>query len=119
MKPILLLAFVLLCPRDGWAQTSPDNVFRASLVAAVVAHSADLSETQNCLGSGRCKEANPWLARFKSPSGFAVAKMTVASLSLWGTAKLHESHPRWAIAVNVAQAVGFSVIAARNARVSK
>ena len=93
-----------------------DTLFRASLVSAVIAHSADLAETQRCLGSGRCRETNPWLLRFDSPSGFAVAKMGVASATLWATAKIHETHPRLAILANLGQTVAFSWIAVHNAR---
>ena len=96
--------------------SAQDPFFRTSLVSAVVAHSMDLAETQRCLGSGRCREMNPWLLRFDSPSGFAVAKMSVASASLWATAILHETHPRLAILANVGQTVAFSWIAVRNAR---
>ena len=114
---ILLVLVGLLVAAPVAAQS--DNVFRASLVAAVAAHGADLASTENCLGSGRCRELNPWLARFDNPATFGAVKMGIAALSLWGTAKLHESHPKWAIAVNVAQAVGFSLVAAHNARVGK
>jgi hypothetical protein len=117
MIKVFAIAFLVLwMPRMGSAQDTP---FRFSLVAAVAAHGSDLASTENCLGSGRCRELNPWLARFDNPATFGAVKMGVAALSLWGTAKLHESHPRWAIAVNVAQAVGFSLVAARNARVGK
>ena len=116
MVRLATVVIVLLCASSAHAQ---DALFRASLVSAVVAHSMDLAETQRCLGSGRCTEANPWLARFQSPSGFAIAKMGLASGTLWLTAKLHETHPRWALVANFAQTATFSAIAIRNARVSR
>lgn len=112
----MLVIVVLLIAHAARAE---DRIFRASLVSAVVAHGMDLAETQHCLGAGRCRELNPWLARFDSPSGFAIAKMGVAAGSLWATAKLHETHPRWALLANLAQTAAFSAIAIRNARVSR
>lgn len=112
----LLVVFVLLIAH---AASAEDKLFRATLVSAVVAHGMDLAETQRCLGAGRCRELNPWLARVESPSGFAIAKMGLASGTLWATAKLHELHPRLAILANVAQTVTFSWIAVRNARVGR
>lgn len=112
MKTILVV-LVLLCAH---AASAEDKLFRASLVSAIAAHGADLATTEHCLGSGRCRELNPFLLRFEQPAVFGAVKMGVAGLSLWATAKLHDSHPRWAIAANVAQTVGFTWIAVRNTR---
>lgn len=92
---------------------------RASMVAAIVAHSMDLAETEHCLGAHKCTEMNPFLVRFTSPSGFAVAKMGVASLTLWGVAKIAELKPRLAILVNCVTAGAFAGIAVHNAKVTK
>jgi hypothetical protein len=108
---------LLLIPTEVLAQ---DQAFRVSLASAVVAHGADLAETQRCLGSGRCRETNPLLLRFDSPSGFAVAKMGLATVTLWVTAtKIHPEHPRWALALNLAQTAGFALVAVHNARQGK
>jgi len=97
----------------------PDTLFRLTLASAVIAHSMDLAETMHCRGALKCTEANPWLARFSSPSGFAIAKMSIATASLWATAKLRETHRNWALAANLAQTVGFAAIAMHNAKVSR
>ncbi len=115
------LLFVLLFAVPASAQTADPHtsLFRASMVAAVVAHSMDLAETQRCLGAGSCREVNPWLGRFDSPSGFAVAKMSIVAAQLWLVAKLHEGKPKTAIVINVATTALFAGIAAHNARVSR
>lgn len=99
-------------------------VFRATLASAVVAHAADLAETQRCLGSGRCRELNPWLLRFDNPTGFAVAKMSLATATLWATTAVYDrcesARCRWlAIGANVGQSVAFFALAAHNARQSR
>lgn len=96
--------------QDGW--------FRASLVAAVAGHGADLASTEYCLGAGRCQEGNPGLARFRSPVVFGVVKMGIAAGSLVGTVRLHETHPRLAQAINWGIAGGFLAIGIRNGRVA-
>jgi hypothetical protein len=116
MKTALVVLFLLFSTKVGYCE---DTAFRASMVAAVVAHAADLSVTQRCLGSGRCREVNPWLGRFQQPIPFAVAKMTVASLGLWASAKLHERHPRWALALNIGVAGAYTAITVHNSRVAK
>lgn len=113
MKIVAVVVLALLVSAPARAE---ETAFRTTLVAAVVAHAMDLAETEHCLGAGKCTEVNPWLARFESPSGFAAAKMTVACLSLWATAKLHENHPTLAMWTNLAVASGFSAIAMHNAR---
>jgi hypothetical protein len=116
MKALL----AVLCLLYAVPVAAQDTAFRASMVAAIAAHGADLSSTEHCLGAGRCTELNPWLARFDQPAVFGAAKMAVAGLSLWGTAKLKDAgHPKLAIAANVGQAIGFSLIAWHNARVSR
>jgi hypothetical protein len=107
MKTALVVLFLLFSTKVGYCE---DTAFRASMVAAVVAHAADLSVTQRCLGSGR---------RFQQPVPFAVAKMTVASLGLWASAKLHERHPRWALALNIGVAGAYTAITVHNSRVAK
>lgn len=98
--------------------TRPDTLFRLSLVAAVAGHGADLASTEYCLGAGRCREGNPYLARFDSPVAFGMVKMGIAGVSLWMTGKLHASHPRMATAVNLVMAGGFVALGLRNARVA-
>lgn len=125
MKISLIGMLLLLLTRpavaqDGTAQT-PDNphttLFRGSMAAVVLAHSFDLALTVDCRARGRCREVNPWLARYERAAPFTLAKMGVATGTLWGVAKLHEHYPKAAIAVNVATAAVFSGIAWHNARV--
>ena len=112
-----ILAVLLLGAVPVQAQ---DTVFRASMVAAVVAHSMDLSTTMHCVGAGKCSETNPLLLHLSTqPMAFAAVKMGVASAQLWAMAKLHERHPRWATAINFGTAGLFTGIAIRNARISK
>ena len=59
-------------------------LLKASFVFAIAGHGADLASTEHCLGAGKCREANPWLARYDSPVRFGVAKMLVAGGSEWG-----------------------------------
>ncbi len=115
MRITAVLILLLLCASTARAQSQ--TAFRASLVAAVAAHGADLAATENCIGAGRCTELNPFLLRFAQPGVFGAVKMGVAGLSLWATAKIYESHPTLAVWLNVAQCAGFSAIAIRNARV--
>lgn len=119
-KRVLPLGITLILLLLGVRPVAADDTaFRASMVAAVVAHAADLAETQRCLGSGRCREVNPWLARFESPSAFAVAQMGVVSAQLWALAKLHERKPKLATAINFATAGVFAGIAVHNAKVAR
>lgn len=94
-----------------------DPLYRVSQVTAIAAHGADLAETEHCLGSGRCVEMNPWLARFKDPSAFGAAKMGVAALGLWATDKIPNRVVR--IVVNFGVASAYFSIAAHNSRVSR
>jgi len=56
--------------------------YRASQITSATAQASDLATTMYCMGAKLCTEANPWLARYKNPVGFAVAKTTVAAGSL-------------------------------------
>lgn len=117
MKLLLPLTIGLsLLASNSHAQ---DKVFRASLVAAVAAHGADLASTENCLGAGSCHETNPFLLRFKNPVAFGAVKMGTAGLALWVTAKVHDAHhERIAILMNLITTVGLSYVAGHNARVA-
>ena len=92
-------------------------VYKTSLVAAIAAHGADLATTENCLGSGRCRELNPWLARYDNPATFGAVKMGVASVGLLLTHKLHQNHPKLATLINFGVAAAYSGIAYHNSRV--
>jgi len=116
MTRCLLVVVLLLVPRAVHAE---DRLFRVSMVAAMAAHGADLGSTEFCLGSGRCTESNPFLARFDQPAVFGAVKMSIAAAQLWGMAKLHETHPKWATAINFGTAAVFTGIAIRNTRVSR
>lgn len=118
----ILIVLVLL----AFASTvhAQDQIFRASLAAAVVAHALDTATTVDCRARKVCTEANPWLARYERPIPFALGKTTVATLTLWATAAIYERCESrkctWsAIGLNIGQTVAFSFIAAHNARVSQ
>jgi hypothetical protein len=114
MTPVCVLC-ALLSATTAHAETP--FWYDASEVVTVLGHSADLAATQRCLGSGRCHETNPWLLRFQRPTGFALAKMSVASVGLWATRKI----PNKTIGaiVNYSIGVGFCAIAVRNERVGR
>lgn len=120
MTRVLVAVFVLVT----LPAQAEDRIFRASLATAVVAHALDTATTADCRARKVCTELNPWLLRYERPIPFAFAKTTLATLSLWATAEVYDRCEtktcRWlAIGLNVAQTVGFSWIAARNARVSR
>lgn len=94
-------------------------LYKLSLIAALMAHGADLASTEHCLGAGRCREMNAALARFEQPAAFGAAKFGVAGAGFWAVDKLHETHPKLATAVNFAIAGTFSAIAAHNAQVGR
>jgi len=112
----LVLCGLLLVASCGTSHAG-DRIFAASELAVVIGQAVDLSATQNCLGAGRCRELNPRLARYESPVTFAVAKFAVAGVQLWITRKLHDSHPRWATALNFGVGAAFTGLGIRNTRV--
>ena len=108
----------LLWTAPASAQSSP-HLIRASMVAAIAAHGADLSTTAWCRGANTCHEQNPALRWAQhDPVALGFAKMGIAAGLQVVTYKLAQSHPRWAFWSNVAQTVTFSWIAARNRRLS-
>ena len=112
----LVLAGLLLWASSVQAQ---DRAFRASLVAAVAAHGADLAITENCLGRGACVEMNPLLARFDNPVTFGAVKMGTAALTLWLTAKIKDvGHPKIATWMNVITTGLLAGVAAHNQRIA-
>ena len=112
----LVLAGLLLWASSVQAQ---DRAFRASLVAAVAAHGADLATTEWCIGRGTCHESNPWLARFDHPAAFGVAKMGTAAMTLWLTAKIKDAgHPKVATWMNVVTTGLLAGVAAHNSRIA-
>lgn len=116
-----VLCILLLCAAPVAAQ-EPDPhpaLFTASMIAAVAAHGADLATTEYCIGSGRCREMNPFLLRFHQPATFGATKMGLAAAQLWLVSKMHELWPKAALFVNVATTGIFTAIAAHNARVGR
>lgn len=94
-------------------------LFKLSLVAAMAAHGADLASTENCLGAGRCREMNPWLARYEQPAVFGAAKMGVAAGSGLATYEVYKrNHPKVATVLNFVVAGAYTAIAVHNARVA-
>lgn len=98
------------------AQEAP-RLYKFSFATAVVAHSADLSTTEFCLGAHRCKEANPFLAPFSDrPLVFGAVKMGGAALQLWAISRIQNK--RVATIANVVVTGVFTGIALRNARLT-
>jgi len=118
MRTILLTLALLILPSPS-PIVAADSLFRASMVAAVAAHGADLATTEHCLGSGRCKEMNNFLARFDRPLTFGAVKMGLAAGQLWLVAHFQPTHPKLAIVTNILTTVTFSYIAVHNARVGQ
>lgn len=110
------LAVVLVCAAPLAAQ---DRVFTVSEWAVLGAHALDASATQRCVGSGRCRELNPYLARFDQPVAFTSAKVGLAWVQLWAVRKIRPTHPRLATATNYALALGFGALAIRNERIGQ
>jgi hypothetical protein len=97
-------------------------LYKVSLVCAVAAHGADLAETENCIGAGKCREMNPWLVRFEQPATFGAAKMGVAAGSLILTDKVWQQESKKlkiaAVSANFAQCGAYAYVAKRNADVA-
>lgn len=113
MKPVLVLALLFYAV----PARADETVYRISEAVAVIGHGADLGSTQRCLGSGRCKELNPWLVRFNEPLTFAVAKMSVASIGIWAASKI--PNKTLGAIVNFGVGSAFLAIAVRNTQVGK
>ncbi len=96
-----------------------DKLFTVSEWAVLGSHALDSAATQHCLGSGKCHELNPWLARYSSPVRFTAAKVGIAGLQLWAVRKLKPSHPKLATLTNYLIAGGFTAIAIRNERIGQ
>src|SRR5215216_1746505 len=94
-------------------------LLKLTLITSMAAHGSDLASTEHCLGSGRCREMNPWLARFDQPAQFGAAKMGVAGIGAWGSVELSKSHPRWALVLNCAVTGAFSAISVHNSKVAR
>jgi hypothetical protein len=97
-----------------------EKVYAVSEWAVLTGHALDTASTQRCLGSGRCRELNPWLARLSNPVGFTAAKFALAAGQLVVTRKMRAAgHPKWAAVANYAIAAGFTALAIRNERVGR
>lgn len=111
-----VVAVILVCAAPAHAQ---GKVFTVSEWAVLGAHALDASATQRCVGSGRCRELNPYLARFDQPVAFTGAKVGLAWVQLWAVRKIRPTHPRLATATNYALALGFGALAIRNERIGQ
>ncbi len=108
------LVILLVLPAPLAAQSA--RVQTLAEWSVLGAHALDAASTQRCLGSGRCREANPYLARFDQPVAFTGAKVGLAWVQLWAVRKIRPSHPRLAAVVNFGIAGGFAALAIRNER---
>lgn len=111
-----VVAVILVCAAPAHAQ---GKVFTVSEWAVLGAHALDASATQRCVGSGRCRELNPYLARFDQPVAFTGAKVGLAWVQLWAVRKIRPTHPRLATVTNYAIALGFGALAIRNERIGQ
>lgn len=114
MKQMLLAVLLVL----GWMASSAEaqeRLYHLSMATAIAAHGADLATSEYCAGSGRCREANIFLARFSSqPVVFGAVKMGIAAVSLWATSRIQNK--RLATIANFVITGTFTTIAIRNAR---
>jgi hypothetical protein len=102
-----------------WGPADRGFVFDLSEYTVVIGHAMDLASTVDCRSAGRCREANPFLARFDNPLTFTAAKFAVGGLGLWAVRKMQPRHPRLASVVNYAIGAGFVSLGIRNARVGR
>jgi hypothetical protein len=97
-----------------------DRIYTVSEWAVLAGHGMDIASTQRCLGAGRCRELNPWLARLDNPVGFTAAKFGLAAAQLIVTRRMKAAgHPKWAAVTNYAIAAGFAALAIRNERIGR
>ena len=94
-------------------------LLKLTLMTSLAAHGADLATTEHCLGAGKCHEMNPWLARFEQPAVFGAAKMGVAAIGTYGSERLAEHHPKWALMLNLAVTGSYAAIALHNTQVGR
>lgn len=97
-----------------------EKVYTVSEWAVLTGHGLDAASTQRCLGAGRCRELNPWLARVQNPVGFTLSKFGLAAAQLIVTRRMKAAgHPKWAAVTNYAIAGAFVGIALRNQSVGR
>lgn len=115
------LIVLWLSASSVWAQPwAPPKAYTLSEWSVLSAHALDAATTQRCLGSGRCQELNPWLARYESPVAFTAAKFGLVAGQLWITRKLaRDGHPTLAQAVNWTMVGIFTSLAIHNERVGQ
>ena len=106
-------AVLMLLLSTGCAQA-----VKVSVACSMVAHFADITTTAFVLGSGKGKELNTILAPFSDkPVALAGIKGSAAVGANWVLLELADDHPKWTFALGAAQCVGFSAVAAHNARI--
>lgn len=95
-----------------------DVAYRASQIAALMAHGMDLATTADALSRPGFHEANPALAwASDQPLALGATKMALAAGSLLIAHELHRSgHRHWAIVANIATTALITTVAIRNAR---
>lgn len=100
--------------------TTEGRIWRASFIAAIAAHGADLSTTAWCRGQNLCEEANPVLKwADDNPITLGFAKMGfAAAVQLIPYWIMRSGHRQTAIWINVGQVILFSAIAAHNANLA-
>ena len=122
MRALFVVAALVILPTTAHAQERPflDRAINLANGAALVAHSADLATTVNCLAAKTCTEANPLLVpHVQSPVTFFALKMGVALGSYVVKTKTKRAHPKLTLAFAIAETVAFSLIAAHNAKVHR
>jgi hypothetical protein len=119
MMRAALFALLILLASPASAQTF-EKVYTVSEWAVLTGHAMDTASTMHCLGAGKCRELNPWLARLSNPVGFTAAKFGLAAAQLIVTRRMKAAgHPKWAAVTNYVIAGAFVGIALRNQSVGK
>lgn len=111
IEAVAVFAFLLFVAAPISAQ---DRIFHVSRIALLAGTGADLATTSYCLGARTCRELNPLLAPIRHPIALGATKMGIAGAQLLLVAKVHQTHPKLATALNLASASLYFWVAARN-----
>lgn len=123
MKTLLALVLcVILLPSAARAQ-SPDDGLKthAALATYMVAAFGDISITENAIGRGVAREANPVLAWSvqKGPLMAAVVKGSMHTALAWWLLHTHADHPQRAFWIAVGLAAAQAAVDVHNVRVTR
>lgn len=118
MTRAIAVIVILLWTVPAAAQAPHAWPLHLSLASSITAEAADLSVSMYSFGRGGFREANPVLRPLQDrPIQFAIAKMGTAAGASYLFVRIHDKHPRWAVALSIANTVLKSYIAVRNQRI--